>query len=134
MAATVNYATVPISTPATLTLASTSRIAPANPAFIFSPGANGGQCHRINVARLGDTVQTTLRIFKYDGSAYHLLWEWQIAAATLTNNVADPGYSLQAVDEPRLFPIQVPVGWQLAASINDAETNGIKVQGEGGGY
>lgn len=133
MSAVVNYAATPICNAALLTLASTSRTVPANPGIIFDPGANGGQCHRINVNPVGDTTSTSLRLFKYDGATYHLLWEIQIGPATLVGQTATPGTTYQAVDDPERFPIQLQAGWTLRAAINDAQA-GLKVQGEGGGY
>lgn len=135
MSAVVNYAATPINGGGVLALASTSRTVPANPLVLFDPGVNGGQCHRITAAPLGDVIQTSLRIFKYDGAAYHFLFSMQIGAQVLTGNIAEVCYTYQAVDNENLFPIQLQAGWTLRAAMNDAQAGGgLSVMSEGGGY
>lgn len=129
-----NYAGTPTRGAATLTLADASRTAPANQGVIFTPGAAGGRVERISWCPLATTPQTTLRIFVHDGAAFHLLFEQQINAQTLAGTVASVGGSLQAVDDPDRFPIQLPIGYTLRASINDAIATGLKVQAEGGSF
>lgn len=135
MSASVNYASTPICGGGVLALASTSRTVPANPLTIFDPGASGGQCHRINIAPVGDVIQTVIRIFKYDGAIYKFLFSVQIGAAVLVGNTSEPCQTLQAVSNPDKFPIQLQAGWTLRAAMNDAQAGGgIQVQAEGAGY
>lgn len=137
MGATVNYASKAVSSAATLTTGDTSRTAPANVGTVFDPSAfsaSGGMCERIVAMPLATiAADTVLRIFKHDGSAYHLYAEVAIRAQTVTGSGQVQGYVLSAVNNPELFPIMVPPNWTLRASINDTVT-GIQVQAEGGGF
>lgn len=133
MSSVVAYASTPIMTSATLTTGDTSRTAPSTVGTVFNPGANGGLCERISVQPLATTTQTVVRLFRHDGSAYDLLFEIQIGAQTLAATVSAEGQNFQAVDYPELFPIVVPAGSTLKATINDTQT-GVKVTGQGGGF
>jgi hypothetical protein len=135
MSATPNYASNVTVGAATLTTGDTSRAAPvaANAPVIFNP-ANGGQCERIVVEPLGNTTQSVVRIFRYDGANFHLYTEVQLAPLTAVAAQAITPTTLEAVNFPNLFPILVPTGWTLRASLNDNQAAGVKVQAEGGGY
>lgn len=132
MAAQPSYAGTPIAGAATLTVGDASRTAPAAAGILVTPGA-GGLIERVTIIPLATTVASVLRLFRYDGAAYHLYTEIAIPVQTVSASVAVSPLTLQAVDYPNLFPIVIPAGWSLRASINDNQT-GVKVHAEGGGF
>lgn len=135
MAASANYAATPTVGAATLTTGDTSRSAPATVGTIFSPGATGGEVERVVIQPLGITVPSTVRIFRYDGTTYHLYAEVQLQVVpTAPGNVAISPQTLEAVNYPNLFPIAIPANWSLRATVNDTQAAGVKVQAEGGAY
>lgn len=132
MSASINYASTPVVGGGVLTTGDTSRTAPTTTTTIFT-STNGGQVERITITPVATTVSSVVRIFRYDGTNYHLYTEVQIAAQTLAAGTAVVPQTLEAVDNPNLFPIIIPAGWSLRATVNDTQT-GIQVQAEGGGY
>lgn len=139
MSATPNYASVPIVGAALLVTGDGSITAPsaANALAIFSPGVNGGMVERINVAPVATTTLSVIRIFRYDGTTMHFLFEFQLPAQSIvTGSVVIQDIVLSAVNYPDRFPIMVPAGspaWTLRACL-DASQTGVKVQAEGGGF
>lgn len=122
MAATPNYASTPTVGAANLQIGDSSRIAPVSSATIFPSSASGGQVERIVLTPLGSLTSTVVRLFRYDGSAYHQYGdEIQINALTAANGSANLSTKLEAVDNPNLFPIAIPANWSLRASINDTQ-------------
>jgi hypothetical protein len=132
MSTAINYASIPVVAGGVLTTGDTSRTAPTTTTTIFN-SSNGGQVERITITPVATTIASVVRIFRYDGTAYHLYTEVQIGAQTLVAGTAVVPQTLEAVDNPNLFPILIPVGWSLRATVNDTQT-GIQVQAEGGGY
>ena len=132
MATTINYASTATVGAALLTTGDTSRTAPTTIGTIFS-AASGGQVERIVVTPVATTVTSVVRIFRYDGTTYNLYVEIPISAQTLSGSSAVTTITLEAVTTPSLFPILVPAGWSLRATVNDTQA-GIKVQAEGGAY
>lgn len=116
---------------ARLTAGDASRTAPTNQATIFTPGASGGMVQRVVVEPVATVTATVVRIFRYDGTTYFLYAEIQVPAQTITGTVAVSPQTLEGVNYPSLFPILVPAGWTLRASINDTQT-GVNVSAEGG--
>jgi len=132
MATTINYASTPVVGGGVLTTGDTSRTAPTTTTTIFT-STNGGQVERITITPVATTVSSVIRIFRYDGTNYHLYTEVPVVAQTVTTGAAVVPQTLEAVDNPNLFPILIPAGWSLRATVNDAQT-GIQIQAEGGGY
>ncbi len=132
MSTNPNFASTPMVTGGVLTTGDASLTAPAVSVPVFAPtGGAAGMCERITVAKLATTTSSVLRIFRHNGTTFYLYCELQIAALTLAANTANPNVTLQAVDYPDLFPIAVPAGWTLKATISTTQT-GLAVQGEGG--
>lgn len=132
MSASQNFMAVLAAGAATLTTGDNSRTAPTVTSTIFNP-ASGGLCERIVIEPLATTVASVVRIFRKDGSAgLHLYMEVALPAQTVTAGGVVTPQTLQAVDFPQLFPITVPSGWSLVATVNDTQT-GVKIQAEGGG-
>ena len=137
MSTTPNYASKPTVGAATLTTGDTSRSAPATAGTIFTPDATnalGAQVERITIEPLGTTTATVVRIFRHDGSAYHLYTEVQLQVQTAAGGTAIIPQTLEAVNYPNLFPILVPPNWTLKASVNDTQAAGVKLIAEGGSY
>jgi hypothetical protein len=132
MASTINYASTATVGAALLTTGDTSRTAPTTTGTIFTASV-GGQVERIVIIPVGNTVTSVVRIFRYDGTVYNLYAEIPISAQTLSGTSAVTTITLEAVTTPNLFPILVPTGWSLRATVNDTQV-GIKVQAEGGAY
>jgi hypothetical protein len=131
MSASQNFMSVLAAAAATLTTGDNSRTAPTVFGTIFNP-ASGGMCERITITPLATTVASVVRFFKFDGTTNHLLFEVTLPAQTVTAGAAVTSQRLEAVDNPDIFPIIVPSGWTLRATVNDTQT-GVKVQAEGGG-
>lgn len=132
MATAINFASTATVGAALLTTGDTSRTAPTTVGTIFT-ATNGGQVERITIIPVATTVASVVRIFRYDGTNYHLYTEVAISAQTLSGTNAVTTITLEAVTTPNLFPILVPSGWSLRATVNDTQV-GIKVQAEGGAY
>lgn len=134
MASTPNYASTPTVGAAILTTANGgSRAAPTNGQTIFTPGANGGQVERIVIQPVATTVAGTLQIYRVIGGSYFLYAEAQLQVQTASAAAAVPQQTLEAVDNPNLFPIAMPAASTLYAVLSVAQT-GVAVQAEGGSY
>ena len=131
MSTSINYCSTLLCGAAMLTTGDTSRTAPTTVSTLLTP-ANGAMIERLTVMPVATTVTSVVRFFKYDGTTYHLVAEVQIAAQTLANGTAVIPTTMEAVDNPNLFPMIIPAGWSLRATVNDTQT-GIKVYAEGGG-
>jgi hypothetical protein len=132
MSSSINFASTPTVGAANLTTGDISKTAPTTVATIFSAAA-GGQIERIVINPLGATTATVIRIFRYDGTTYHLYTEISIPNNASISTSANKTYTLEAVNNPNLFPILIPTGWSLRATVNSTQI-GINIQAEGGAY
>lgn len=66
-------------TPATL---DTSLTAPTNITTILTAGASGSKINEIVLQGVGTTVASVVNVFRYDGSTYHLVDQFLVAAVT----------------------------------------------------
>ena len=122
MGTTPNYTNVPVVGSAVLNLGDVSRIAPVNVVTIFPSSTNGGSCERIVLTPLGTLTASVIGLFRYDGTTFHEYGsEITIPALTAANGTANPGITLEAYDNPNLFPIALPALWSLRATINDTQ-------------
>lgn len=133
MGITPNFAATPTVGAALLTTGDTSRTAPTTTGTIFAPGAGGGTVERIVIQPVATTVASVIRFFRYDGTNYHLYTEVTLDAQTLSGGIVAAQRTLQAVDNPGIFPICIPANWSLRVTVNDTQT-GVKVQAEGGAF
>jgi hypothetical protein len=138
MAATPNFASTPTVSGALLTTAITgTRAAPgSNTATVFSPsGSIGAEIERIVIQPVATTVSGSVLLWRYNTatSGYFLYNEVQLPIQTASTGQALPGQTLEAVDNPNLFPIALPAGWALVAGLSITQT-GVIVQVEGGSY
>lgn len=134
MSTTINYASTPMSGACTLTTGSTSRTSPTNVGVLYDgTSTSGAMVERVTIMPLATTSNSVIRIWKYDGSTYHLIIEIALAAQTVSTGAAVSFQTLQAVDYPGWIPISVPAGWKLCATVNDTQT-GVKLVVEGGSF
>lgn len=144
MSANINYASTVLSGNATVVTADTSRTAPTTfVKLIESSGGTGGtanaasgaQIERIVLTPVGTTIQSVIRLFLYDGTNYHLRYELQLSPQTVSGTVAVASQTFEAVDNPNMFPMLLPAGWALRATINDTQSGGgVNISAEGGGF
>ena len=126
MALNQNYAATVVAQSTILQAGDNSRTNPTAVGTIFTPinasAVNaGGQVERITIEPLGNTVATTLRILRNNGTTKDLYTEVNIPATTTTPGTPIVPITLEAVDNPNLFPILIPAGGSLQASINDLQ-------------
>ena len=144
MTAAINYASSPLAPCAVLSTGDTSRTAPTTVAnLLVASGAavpainaaSGAQIERVTIQPLAATTATCVRLWLHDGTNYHLRAEFGVAATgTVTGSNPIPSQQFEAVDNPSQFPIIMPAGWSLRASINDTQAGGVNVFVEGGGF
>lgn len=134
MAISPNYASTPTVGAAVLTsLMGGTRAAPTGGATIFTPGASGGEIERIVIAPNATTIAGTLLIYRVISAVYYLYAEIQLTVQTIAAGTASSIQTLEAVDNPNMFPIAMPTGSTLYGVLSVAQT-GVAVQVEGGSY
>lgn len=128
----------------TLTTANTAKDGTGTVALIFTADAsNGGRVERIRAVPLGTNVATVLRIFINNGSdpttaANNTLYAQATLAATTNTEIA----ALAAVELPNAltvadgtaFPLVLPPGYRIYATLGTAVAAGYAVQAIGGSY
>lgn len=138
MAISQNYAAYVTAGAGILATGDTSRTSPSSLVTIFTPyngtTNNGGQVERISLIPVGNTTASAVRIFRYDGTTNHLYTEIAVSTLTAVGSTANTTLTIEAADNPNLFPILIPIGWTLRATINDAQPAGFKITAEGGSY
>lgn len=119
MASTPIFAATPKVGNAALSLADTSRTAPANVGTVLSGGTSGTRVERVVIVATSTTTAGMVRLFLYDGSAYHLIYEQTIAAITPSATVAAATYTVDFTAPGSL--LLIPNGWSLRATTHNAE-------------
>jgi hypothetical protein len=133
MAAVPAYAATPKIGAGTVTTADTSRTAPTTVVTVFTAGANGSRIDRINLEAIGTTTATTVRLFLYNGTTYYLWQELPVSAVTPSGTVQAFNSAISSAQNPNNFPLPLPSGWSLRASINDTQaSSGVNVIALGG--
>ena len=108
---------------------------PVNAVTVFTAGANGSRIDQVNVAGLGATVASQLRLFIYDGTNYRFLKDVAISAITPSTTTSAFNSSLCTQYNPELFPILLPTGHSLRATLSTAQTNdGVMITAIGGDF
>lgn len=129
---------------ATITAANTAKDGTGTVNLIFTADAsNGGRVERIRAVPLGTNVATVLRIFINNGSdpttaANNTLYAQATLAATTNTEIA----ALAAVELPNAltvadgtaFPLVLPPGYRIYATLGTAVAAGYAVQAIGGSY
>ena len=113
----------------------TSIKTPANAVTIFTAGTNGSRIDQVNIAGLGITVASMLRLYVYDGTNYRFLKDVAITATTPSTTQASFNSALCTQYNPELFPILLPNGYSLRAALSTAQTtDGIMITAIGGDF
>ena len=117
-----NYAITPnVGGGAVVSIGEASRTAPTSVATVLTAGSNGSRIERLVMTALGTTVSSVVRLFLYDGSAYHEYLEVALPAVTATAGVGSWTTTLEAVTVPNLMPLLLKTGWSLRATVNDTQ-------------
>jgi hypothetical protein len=124
MAATPSFANTPRSAQATLSAANTGRDGTGTVVTVFSAGASGSVVNLVRAVAGGTVTAGVVRIFMHNGSAYFLLKELIIPATTPSTSVETYSFDYQPV-----VPLQLPSGWSIRCSTNNAETFYVTVNG-----
>jgi hypothetical protein len=125
---------------AVLTTANTALDGTGTVSTIFTADAtNGGRVEKVRIRHLGTNVTTVLRIFINNGSTNttatnNALWtEITIASNTLSQVAASTNYELPSGTDPS-FPLVLPIGYKLLATIGTTVAAGLAVIAAGGKY
>lgn len=110
-------------------------------ATIFTAGVNGGRVERIRVRALGTNVATVLRIFINNGGATStpannvLYAEITLASTTLSETAALlTTNEFPSVADTTAFPIVLPAGYKLTATVGTTIAAGVDVSAIGSTY
>jgi len=126
--------------PALLKTANLSMAGTGTVATIFTAGENGGRVERIRARPGGSNVATLLRIFINNGSATTvaanniLYTEKAIPAYTLSQTAVSTLSELPDTTDTTSFPIVLPAGYKLTATIGTTISSGLYVSAIGSTY
>ena len=108
--------------------------------LFFTAGADGARVERIAIRALGTNVATVLRIFINNGSDNatatnnSLIAEKTIAANTISQVAESALNELPTATHATAFPIVLPAGYKLYATIGTTVAAGIQITAIGGTY
>ena len=119
MASTPIFAATPKVGVATLSLADTPRTAPTNVGTVLTGGTSGTRVERVQIVATSTTTAGIVRLFLYDGSAYHLISEVLVSAITPSGTVA--AFTATADFTAPGSVLLIPNGWSLRATTHNAE-------------
>jgi len=124
-----------------LTSANTAKDGTGTVETIFTAGADGGRVERIRIRALGTNVATVLRIFINNGSANStagnntLYAEITLAATTLSETSALlTTNEFPSAADTTAFPLVLPAGYKLLATLGTAIAAGVKITSIGSTY
>jgi hypothetical protein len=126
--------------PAELKTANTAMDGTGTVATIFTAGADGGRVERVRCKANGTNVATVLRLFINNGGANttaannNLYAEKTIAATTASAVAALLTNELPDTVDTTAFPIVLPAGYKLLATIGTTIASGIQVTAVGSSY
>lgn len=129
-----------ISYSATITAANTAKDGTGTVATIFTAGVDGARVERVRVRANGTNVATVLRIFINNGgatttAANNVLYaEMTLPATTLSEVAALATQELPNTVDATAFPIVLPAGYRLTATIGTAVAAGVQVSAIGSSY
>lgn len=126
---------------ANLTTANTAKDGTGTVAVIFTADAtNGGRVERVRAIARGTNVATVLRIFTNNGgtntvAANNTLYaNKSIAATTNSETAALLVNELPDTVDTTAFPLVLPIGHRLLATIGTTVASGLSVTAIGGSY
>jgi hypothetical protein len=127
--------------PTVITTANTARDGTGSADIIFTADAtNGGRVERVRACAIGTNVATVLRIFINNGSnpevaANNVLYSEATCAATTASEAARLVHNdIPSSVDTMAFPITLPPGYRLLATIGTTVASGFKVMAIGGTY
>lgn len=130
-----------LSFPATsLTTANTAMDGTGTVATIFTAGVDGGRVERVRVKANGTNVATVLRIFINNGgdtttaANNNLYAEKTIAATTASAAAALLTNELPDTIDTTAFPLVLPPGYRLTATIGTTVAAGLQITAIGSTY
>ena len=113
----------------------TSIKTPVSAVTVFTAGASGSRIDQVNIAGLGITVASMVRLYVFDGTNYRFLKDVSVTATTPSTTVTSFNASLCTQYNPELFPILLPTGYSLRAALSTAQTtDGIMITAIGGDF
>jgi hypothetical protein len=124
----------------TLTAANTAKDGTGTVGIFFTAGADGGNVERVRAMPLGTNVATVLRIFVNNGGATttarnnSMICQMTMPATTNSENSELLPQELPNVRDTTAFPLKLPAGYRLFATIGTAVAAGIRVTAPGGKY
>jgi hypothetical protein len=120
--------------------ANTAKDGTGTVATLFTAGANGGRGERIRCRAAGTNVATVLRIFINNGGANStpanniLYADKTIAATTATEAAALLLNELPDTVDTTAFPIVLPAGYKIIATIGTTVAAGVYLSAVGSSY
>ena len=124
-----------------LKTANTAKDGTGTVATIFTAGANGARVDRIRIRALGTNVATVLRIFINNGGATstptnNVLYAEITVAATTASEVAAllTTNEFPSAADTTAFPIVLPAGYKLTATVGTTIAAGLDVIAIGSSY
>ena len=125
---------------ALLQTANTAKDGTGTVVTLFTAGADGGRVERIRCKAAGTNVATVLRIFINNGGANStpanniLYAEKTIAATTLSEVAALLTNELPDTTDTTAFPIVLPAGYTITATIGTTVAAGLYLTAVGSSY
>ena len=126
--------------PALLQTANTAMDGTGTVVILFTAGANGGRVERIRFKAAGTNVATVVRIFINNGStnataANNILYaEKTIAATTASAAAALLTNEMPDTTDTTAFPIVLPPGYTIIATIGTTVAAGLYLMAVGSSY
>lgn len=124
-----------------LKTANTAKDGTGTVATIFTAGADGARVERIRIRALGTNVATVLRIFINNGGATsiptnNVLYAEITVAATTVSEVAAllTTNEFPSAADTTAFPIVLPAGYKLTATVGTTIAAGLDVTAIGSSY
>jgi hypothetical protein len=128
MSASAQYAVTPRFARAVLTAGDASRTLPTLAQTVFTAGASGSRIDRVVVEAAGTTTASQVRLWEHDGTNYTLIKELALASATPSSTVQGTTMVVNTLSNPELFPLILPTGHSLRATLADTQvTQGRQV-------
>lgn len=124
----------------TITTANTAKDGTGTVVTLLTAGANGARVERIRAKALGTNVATVLRIFVNNGGTNAtatnnaLIAEVTLPATTLSEVAALTQQELPNTTDTTAFPIVLPPGYVLNATIGTTVAAGYALSAIGGTY
>ena len=125
---------------ALLQTANTAKDGTGTTALLFTAGADGARIERVRAKAIGTNVATVLRLFLNNGgdpatAANNNLYAEKTIAATTLSEVAELALNeFPNTTDPTGFPLVLPAGYRLYATIGTTVAAGLRVTAIGSTY